>query len=67
MDDPQGNEQLGEQERALLDADPGYIEWLESLDKHMEVCERCHGTGLVTLHGLYYGGDADDQPCPECK
>jgi hypothetical protein len=37
-------------------------------------CERCHGTGLVTLS---YGGDgygdrcsamadADDQPCPDC-
>lgn len=39
-----------------------------------EVCERCHGTGLVTIS---YGGDgygnrcaamadADDQPCPDC-
>lgn len=37
-------------------------------------CERCHGTGLVTIS---YGGDgygdrcagladADDQPCPDC-
>jgi hypothetical protein len=29
-------------------------------------CERCHGTKLVTLYGTYMG-DADDQPCPECK
>ena len=39
-----------------------------------EVCERCHGTGLVTIS---YGGDgygnrcaamvdADDQPCGDC-
>jgi hypothetical protein len=37
-------------------------------------CERCHGTGLITIQ---YGGDgygdkccgladADDQPCPSC-
>ncbi len=38
-------------------------------------CERCNGTGLVTISygGDGYGGrcaamaDADDQPCPECE
>lgn len=29
-------------------------------------CVRCQGRGTVTLKGAYYGGDADDQPCPEC-
>lgn len=31
-----------------------------------DLCERCHGTKLVTLYGTYMG-DADDQPCPECQ
>jgi hypothetical protein len=31
----------------------------------VDLCERCHGTKLVTLYGTYMG-DADDQPCPEC-
>lgn len=30
-----------------------------------DLCERCHGTKLVTLHDTWMG-DADDQPCPEC-
>lgn len=30
-------------------------------------CDRCRGSGLVTLFGAgEYGGDADDQPCPDC-
>jgi hypothetical protein len=32
-------------------------------------CERCHGTGLVTIHGGGSGDpewDADDQPCTSC-
>ncbi len=35
-----------------------------------DVCERCNGTRLVTIH--FHGNegvpewDADDQPCPEC-
>lgn len=36
-------------------------------DERERICGRCHGTGLVTLKGQYYGGDADDQPCPECS
>jgi len=38
-----------------------------SHDDYEPPCQRCHGTGLVTLKGAYYGGDADDQPCPECS
>jgi hypothetical protein len=34
-------------------------------------CERCHGTGLVTIHFPGNEGvpawDADDQPCEECR
>ena len=31
-------------------------------------CETCHGTGLITRHDYDgIGGDADDQPCPNCK
>lgn len=29
-------------------------------------CERCKDTKIVTLHGTYMG-DADDQPCPDCR
>jgi len=33
-------------------------------------CERCHGSGRITLINVDLGGgfygDADDQPCPEC-
>lgn len=33
-----------------------------------DVCERCHGTKLVTVQYEWRGAvcDADDQPCPEC-
>jgi len=33
------------------------------------LCERCHGTGLITItvHGENGDYDADDQPCTECK
>jgi|GEM_PF-3282500 len=33
-------------------------------------CERCQGSGRITLINVHLGGgfygDADDQPCPEC-
>lgn len=33
-------------------------------------CERCKGSGRITLINVDLGGgfygDADDQPCPEC-
>lgn len=29
-------------------------------------CERCKDTKLVTLYDTYMG-DADDQPCPDCR
>lgn len=32
MDDPQGDEPTTE-DRELLDADPGYIVWLDSIDR----------------------------------
>lgn len=33
------------------------------------VCERCHGSKLVTIRGMCGGVemDCDDQPCPECE
>lgn len=35
--------------------------------KPNSVCERCGGTGLVTIHNYDgNGSDADDQRCPEC-
>jgi hypothetical protein len=41
---------------------------LADLDR--ETCERCHGSGLVTIHFPGNEGvperDADDQPCPNC-
>lgn len=37
-----------------------------SISAAEKACERCHGAKRVTLYGAYYGGDADDQPCPDC-
>lgn len=40
------------------------------MSRSVEVCKRCHGSKLVTLHFPGNEGvpewDADDQPCPEC-
>lgn len=43
-------------------------EWLWFTERSVEAkCEKCDGTGLVTIFNYDgNGSDADDQPCSEC-
>jgi hypothetical protein len=57
--------------RALGQASPNpFLPAMEAVCKALDApqCERCGDTRLVTRFGAgEFGGDSDDQPCPECK
>jgi len=51
---------------AALARNRAFLQAAQMLEDY-EPCERCDGSGLITIMDYDgYGSDADDQPCPEC-
>lgn len=70
LPDLNGMHRVSEEEMRNLTAyaDP-LLPAMEAVCKALDApqCERCGDTRIVTRFGAAeYGGDADDQPCPEC-